>query len=97
MSEILNGAPIEKKSVSKLVRRASLNAVPFDFKKSGEGNNTPNEQSVGRRKSGGNRSRTASYADSPEEQHGSPPETPYTFLRSGNMNSNNNNMNLLIN
>lgn len=33
MSQYLDGAPIEKKTVAKLVRRASLNAVPFDFKK----------------------------------------------------------------
>lgn len=33
LSQYLDGAPIEKKTVAKLVRRASLNAVPFDFKK----------------------------------------------------------------
>jgi hypothetical protein len=32
LSQYLEGAPIEKKTIAKLVRRASLNAVPFDFK-----------------------------------------------------------------
>jgi hypothetical protein len=33
LSQYLEGAPIEKKTITQLVRRASLNAVPFDFKK----------------------------------------------------------------